>query len=665
MDRRRVPHPVTNRSCLDNDAFPRITTAFDESDETSSNQLYGHVIRRTFRKVLPNFSFLRPLKEGEVITADSALVFHELLPMVTWTEFSKPPFNLSFFLLCRYRTNAFKFFHELVSRWMVPGKRLNVVLFFAVDFRMPDVSNETYTIAEVKVRIESAEDLQVIRRNLPILETEARLGAASEYHAHRIMEIKGLSADEKTAMIHEYIAHLLQRRPKDFDFDIFSELQHFLVMCPDEFKTIREYRHMSRLISVLYLYRRAIRRAVESQPQRRHLLVKLMKARLHTPQKVVNVLGVLVAVNLLRDNELFEERHLTKAIEGKKLNIRPVAGSFMKTVRRNDPVTILYVEVEKVDGSEFTLGELRALRADLPHDLQGRIERRMHPIFMPQNEEEVMRHIVTLSSQLKYVRDLPQIVVTFAEQSDQNLAFTIILVRLWQSGMYSLQEQFATSDSFLEFIPDRIKQVGSLRKIYQKEANVFRICLEKAPFLRGDHSLDLYKARQVVVAELVRVLGEVRDYNGGMISKQNELFLALKESLIRSGKYHELLLENFFYSIHPVVMRSLLDPAAMEKLFLMLREIAESAKQHKEGRIWRIQEEEGLVYAVVRDDEGSMRIAVTRTVEQLDIPSFQLATTSIGSRDDAWIGYLYRCDDMDKRMRFGVALENALTELRA
>ena len=85
-------------------------------------------------------------------------------------------------------------------------------------------------------------------------------------------------------------------------------------------------------------------------------------------------------------------------------------------------------------------------------------------------------------------------------------------------------------------------------KKHRKEASVHRVKVPKEQFLRRDHSIDLYKARQTVVSEISRVVGEIRDYNGGMISKQNELLCSVKRLLGDMKNSDELLLENFFYS---------------------------------------------------------------------------------------------------------------------
>jgi len=59
---------------------------------------------------------------------------------------------------------------------------------------------------------------------------------------------------------------LFWKGPKDFDHDIFAQMQHFLVMCSEEFKGARDYAHMSRIIYVFYLFGESSWRQREKNP---------------------------------------------------------------------------------------------------------------------------------------------------------------------------------------------------------------------------------------------------------------------------------------------------------------------------------------------------------------------------------------------------------------
>lgn len=641
---------------VEDDFIPRITTVFDASTELPASQLYGDVIRRTIKRILPEAVFNSVDEERKQL---SLAKLRDLLPLITWSEFEAVPFNLSFYLLCNYRANAFKFFFELISRWLVPGKRLNVVLFFAVDFRFPDLSEEVYTIAEVMVRIDNHKDVETINRHLSMIGTEIRLGVSSYYHASRILEIKGLSSDEKITLIQENMAIVLRRLASVFDEDIYSEMQHFLVNSNEKFKNIHEYQHMSRIICFYYLFRKSLREKINLNPDKRHLNIKFLNTRLHLPHEIKKVLGVLIGVNL-GDHDFFEQKQLLRAIQTVIPNVEEVEDSFLVNVSRKDSIRILYIEVKKGDGSDFSIAEVKHLRRDLPSELKGRIERRLHPIFMPRNEEEIMRNIVTLSYQLKFIRDIPQVIISFDEQTDETITFTVIFLRILKQGVKSIQEEFKQANTFLTYFQDRSKIVGYLRKKYAKEATVFRVGLEQHQFLREDHSVDLYKARLVVVTELARIFGDIRDYNGGMISKQNELFRALNELLGGVAAYNQLLLENFFYSINPVVMRSVLEPLPLKILFLLLLDALEDGFIEHANYSIKFQQEAEILFMIITANDPSFKEFLKLSLERINPTQLELASVEVVVNELFCMGLLFRHPEKEKRLRFYTAVEQSM-----
>lgn len=641
--------------------LPPIQTVFDTQLANNPNSvIYHDAIRNALQKILPeNLQFDQ---EGDpCLLKEQRAQFHALLPFVTHTAVETLPANISFFALSKYRQNSFKFFFDMVSRWLVPGKRLNVVLIYAADFRMPEFSDEIYTLCEVMIRIETQAEFEEIMRNLPIIDTELHLGIPSSYYARRILEIKGLATDEKTALIQEHIAYLVNRLPEVFDYDVLTEMQHVLVVCRDEFKAPRDSKHLSRIISIQYLFRKGLKEAVKASPQKRHLNLKVIRARLNVGGKIKNVLGVLVAVNFLRDKEFLEKTHLLKAIKNYIPSIQDVENSFFSNRRGSENVCTLYLEVEKKNGEEFTHDEINILRRELQSDLKDRIEHLMHPVFMPSNEEEIIRNILSLSSQIKYLRDIPQVFTTFHEQTHANLFFTIILVRVLRGNSPSIQELFKNADTFLEYIHDRCQLAGSLRRKYKKEATVFRVKLSKEQFLRADHSIDLNKARQTVVKELAKIVGEIRDYNGGMILKQNELLSELKELLDQQEKfkYNNLLLENFFYSLTPVIMRSLLEPQALKTLFLMMLEEMEQGLGGKTHQL-KVFTKERFVFFMVKLEDRSLKEELSRAILKMQLHSSELANSYVSLYEIFYIGYVYRSDDPLKQKNFCETLQNVI-----
>jgi hypothetical protein len=631
-----------------------VSTLFDSAADMSKGLLYSDLIRTSLRKILPPDLFFSLRSKGEGSSEGDE---PDILPLIKWEIFGEAPINLSIFLLCRSRPNAARFFFDMISRWLLPGRRLNASSFFATDFQMHSWGEESYTFSEIALSVD-AEEKEMVLRNLAIIEEEIRLGVMSSHQASRILEMKGLSADERGSLIQESLATLARLRPQEFDSDLFVQMQHFLVTCRDEFKAARQPRHMSRIIALFYYFHKKLSRLIENEPHRRHIQLKLFKVRVQQPLGMRRVLALVTSVNFLKDNEVFEERHLAAALREHHPDVLIAAGSILINEDRAGKISTIYLEVAKRDGSDFAQEEISALRLSLPASIKRHIEHLLRPLFMPRNEEEVMRHIVTLSHQLKYTRDLPQVIISFDKQTDGELSFTVILLRLLHPGSRPISQLFESASTHVKFTLDRTRRVGLLRGRYPKEASVFKLTLSNQPFEREDHSVDLYKARQEVVHELQKRVGEVRDFNGGMLAKQIEVFMALKKLLGSISSRTELLLENFFHSLYPIEFRSMLAPAPLKALFeLFLR----SKEKSDASFLSQIQGSQVFVVMALCDAPATER--VFRMVSDLRLTSSQLVMLHLIDPEVTYLGYIYSCDEEPKQQLFIDQLRAAASPL--
>lgn len=654
IEKGKVASPSVRKGIL------TIEPLFDCSGKRCVNHYYKEIIYDVIDSIFP-CCFLIP--EGENVTEKTnelRKAFLELLPIFKVTPCQKPPSNVSFFSISPYRPNAFSFFFEMISHWLVPGKRLNVLLVYAVDFRFPDFGNDVYTLCEVMLHIDHNEEFEELRRNLPIIESEVRMGLPSSYYARRILEVKGVSADTKTAMVQEFIASLITRQPKEFDYDLLTEMQHVFVLYSDEFKAARKTRHLSRIIYVHYLFRKALRSAIEKASEKRHLSLKLMRATLHFQTGDRNVLGILVGINFLSDKEIFEERHLISAIQHSIPSAKVVEKSFLSNRHGSEHICTIYLEIEKADASNFTDDEIKLLRRVLPNDLKARIEHVMHPIFMPRNDEEIMRNIFSLSNEIKHWHDQPQVIISFEQQMRRTLFFTIILVRVRKPGSPSIQEVFQHSNTSLEYIHDRAKTVGYLRKKYAKEAVVFGVKIPKHQFLRKDFSIDLNLARQAVVKELVSVLGEFRDFNGGMITRQNELLFTLRKELDSCVSYNSLLLENFFYSLMPDAMRTVVEPEVLKILFLMLLESIKDTFFIGENYSVKVKTNSQHVFAIVKTDDPKLSDELNQALNQFEVHSGKLARSTVSVYEASYTCHIFFSHEPEQQQLFISTLNKTL-----
>ena len=629
-----MPSHLLERLNLKNE--PKCVVLFNEPVSETTHSAY-------IKEILRQHLFKELFEEGSFIFSK----FKEQIPKVVKSDLKTIPGEFSFFSVSRSRVNVFKFFYEMTGRYLSEGAPLNVIMIYAVDFMLPEFSNEVFTLSEVMCKVDEKSVEKLIERRFPLIQREILLGLASPYFAKKILELKGLSTEDKSGIIHAQTIRLIQKMPLHFNQDLITEMQHFLLICQEPFKQLRSCKSLIRIVCHHFLFRIQLLKSLEE----RYVCVKVIRLRVAT----CPVVGVIVGLNFLRDKEVFEQKQLLRAIQQLFPDIKYVEGSFVLNRRGSEPISTLYLEIEKEPN--FTTKELVLLQKELTKEIKNHIECLVQPVFMPRNEEEIMRNIMSLSNQLQFVRDLPQVFISFDQQSRTSLFFTLILVRLLRGDSKPIHEYFLEGQSFLNYIHDRVKTVGYLRKKHPKEATVFRVKFLKDDFLRGDQSIDLYKARQAVVFELKRLIGDFRDFNGGMISKQSELFSVLKTSLEEDKvRFNPLTLENFFYALNPVIMQTVLSIEVLKKFFKMFLETLQTGPSYE----LKVQEDEMCVYLIFLSNDLSLNEKLNLSLNTFQHQSAEVATFELFVNDIACSGFLFRSTHPLRRVEFVHKIESAL-----
>lgn len=614
------------------------------------------------------------------------------IPLVYSTNFEKHQKSLAVILICsaKHTHGVGRFMCDLFSRWLIPGKQIPIVNTRSLAFQFKYYPKESFFLNEVILNISELKDVALIKHNLPIVSKELKINILAVQHARHVISVKPLSleqkklliqenitslldrsakemepniyeymhqlinrfvAEEKVTQIKDQIAPLLDLKPTAFDRDIFSEMQQFVSQLKDTFTLSRDLKYLNRIISYHYIFRKVTGNAVSIDGEQRHVSTKVLRTTLKTETTVQPILGVLVCLNFLTDNEIFEEKHLLKAIQSILPNSQMIPTSSIIERRGNKKVRSVYLEVERLDKKAFTAEEIKELKKKIRLEVKNRVESLVHPVFVHRNEEEIMRSILDLSKQLKYIHDLPQVTVNFHKQTAFEISFIIIILRLKKSEERSLKELLHHSSTILNFYNHDVKIVGMLRKRYPKEAHVIEVRLQKKQFLRKDFSLDLYKARLCVISEITRLIGDVRDYNGGMIAKQYEILSALKDLLLQDGIHNDFLLENFFYSLTPNYMQSILSPLLLKKAFLMLLNVLEYEFQ-KELFFINHSFHEDYYILTVGSIKSSFKETINAVINDLISTDHDISYSWVNLYDITTIGFLFRYAHKSEYERF-------------
>lgn len=568
--------------------------------------------------------------QGEELTPD---LIAEKLPYIHFTDLNQGLSILAFDFLGFYRSDVTKFLIEMISRWLLPGRKLSLEAFSSTRFKFFEIEKQIYFAAKAVIFVESEEERSLIAYHIPNFLKEIRLGLDSFYHAKRILEVKGLSIDERTSFVQEKITSLIGRFPEQFDYDLFPLMQKFLLESSEEYKKGRSPDLLAQVIYTVYVFLRRLRERVEKVRYKRHLFLKMVRSKIQTLFGEKNVIGFFVGLNFLKENEIFDKRHLIKAVQKYFSEMCAIDASYFAQTDEEEGLLVFYIEMRKEALQDLTDEEIRFLKKELEKDLKGCIESLVRPVFMPRNEEEIMKYIVTLTNEIKFIRDLPQVVISFDEQTDRDLFFTVVLVRPLMPDTQALAEIFLPGKIDIQI--EKVKEVGFVRKRFPKEAAVLKVRLSNIAFLRDDFAVDLYKARQKIVRYLHETLGEIRDYNGGMIAKQEEVLESFEKLLNVHGEHNHYLIESFFHSLYPIEMRTTLALEPFKTLFFLFRRLLTSEQTF----IQKVEQE--ALYICVKVSDFKAKKNLLDAVQKLDIPNSELVKLLFSIQETGYIGFIY------------------------
>ena len=501
---------------------------------------------------------------------------------------------LSIYLKTEARPFVGRFFYEMLTKWFLAGRRVQMSFFL-----LTEVEGEILA----KVMMQNME----VFDHLELFRHEICLGLRSSYHATKILEMKGLSSREKTTLIQERLTDYLYRFPDQFDYDLLTLMQRIFSSVPESFISPRSPHSLARILTIFYAQQRKVNLWEEKGSSERLLLLKCFEAVVEFPFDRKKILGVAVTLNYTREYEVCGHRHVEEAVKALFPEAEVIEGSSVEY--REGGQQSIYIEVAHV------LSQKNLLKQELPFQIIQRIERLQKPLFAPRNEEDVLRNLIALSKQLKYVKDYPQVMISFDQQVDRELVFIVLITRIINKKAKPINFLIGSSG----FVLDRVRDMGAVRKKYVKEGSILRFLVPIAPFFRADQSVDLVRARSYVLGQLEQVVGEVRDFNGGTIAKSNEAYSRVLDLLGVDMTKHSLLIENIFHSTTPSFMRSVVPPEVFKTLFEMI------LSPPQEEMKYLIQD--GYLYVLVYD--SSEWKVVHEAVKQLNLGSAELLTLNL------------------------------------
>jgi len=594
-------------------------------------------------------------------TLQSALL--DKLPLIAWDSSKSIPGCITSTILCvaSKGDNTETRLESILKGWVVPGKSTQVLSQHSLYFQWNLFETTSFLVLQWTGLVENKSDMDIALSNLPSFTTQLVSALKNPVAFKNFFSHKPLLQDLKQAKIHEELVLLLQRFPHFFSVDLLSEMGRFLALAEKSFFEPRSSRLITKIISFHYLMRLNLTRLPSLYPEKRHVEVRFVKTDLNFYFGSKPVLGLIIGMSPLDNHEFFEESHISQAVQSLLPHLNTIKSSFYSYQKLDDPICTLYVEIEKKDGSTFSSKELQILKKGVGEELKRRVEKLVPSIFMHRNEEEVMRNILLLSQELKYLSDIPQVIISLDTQNLSEISFTVVLVRILKPNQLPIKKHFEMINAEMSFISDRTQQVGFIRKNYPKEANVFHLKIRKDPsLLRADYSVNFYLARNKATAILSEAIGPFRDYNGGMILKQGELFYQFQDSFSDVAQKNPELLENFFFSLSPIEAQATLPLFSLTTLFSQFLEAQKRDLSQKEDYFLRIEERQGQLFAMIRLQGKSFKEELNLALGNRELLSKSLIYNSIQIQGSLYTGLVLSYPEERKRQLFIEAIHEAL-----
>ncbi len=433
--------------------------------------------------------------------------------------------------------------------------------------------------------------------------------------------------------------NLLQRVVHRFyraiDSEIEKNLDRLVAMQESIFTAQREPKHLAKLSYSIYFVRKKLSKELALYPFKEHFDVRIFSSRLFFAFGSKSVLSILTHARLKDKYEIFDEEQILLIIKKIVPDVELVRNSLYIYQPPKDQIKTLYFEINKESGMGFSPEEIQRIKTILRLEIKFSVEQLVPQVFMIRNEEEIFKNILTLNREIRYVTDLPQVMISFDYQTSTTVSFIVILLRILKDQR-PLKNDF--TDAQVEFFPERCQIVRYLRKKYPVEANVFKLKLTKdRSMLRSDMSLNYYVTRQKISKILAEATGEFRDYNGGIIIKQRQAFATFREAYKKLDKIEPELLESFYYSISPLEAQATLPIKNAKTLFQLFLEAKASTLTKASDYFLKFQTNATHFFVMIRVPDEKLKKYIDLALSSLQ----QVVTINYRSQNTYLYGFLF------------------------
>lgn len=525
--------------------------------------------------------------------------FHKLneaIPLVELMPSDDDNTRTSVVVIARkeYSQGLALYFTQMVGAELHPTRALPITFFRSLSFKFIVKPKEQYYVMEAFVEVEKKEDLEAIRTHFETFQEKIRLAVLGVEHTRKVVMAKGQTLEEKRMILMENLLslskkliphqqvgffqdvqrvllkgihenaplkipdHLLpvvDESPQTFDPLIFQEVQKIFSFFEESFASKRPLNHLRKVVSYLYLFQKMMTYAVQTSPNKRRMSLKLLPFKLEK----VPTLSVMLAVNLSDRHEKIEEGDVAELTNKLLSPITLVPKSSITREEGKERIRTLYLEVQKKSKESFSPSEMKLLKKKLPKLILDHLTTPPKKARKIEGDEEILRHVLSLTNEINSIHHTPKMIIHYKSTSGGRAHFSVILARLQPESAAPLH--FSSSPK-LKIDKQERNVVGIIENRYIKEVYLFDVSLQEEESIAA--------MRHSILQTFKSYLPLIEDFNGGTHCRKYENLKKLKQLI--HPPINDQFVENYFYSISPNYMQSLLPPSILKRHFDLLLE---------------------------------------------------------------------------------------------
>lgn len=402
----------------------------------------------------------------------------------------------------------------------------------------------------------------------------------------------------------------------------------FLATSTEEFRSKYSRFYLTKIVNTFCVFEHDLKKS------NKKILFRLFKS------PVVNgVLGVALATKIT-ETEFLSKESLLRALSQFLPGIVTVPFQAYQFRDEEEGMLFMYQEIERKRGRGFLPSDIQKLKKHLAKELEESIAAFTPSLFLIRNEEEIFRNIVQMSREFNSADDIPQVTISFQEQTAKGfLRFSVVVVRLVKKNSPTLKQLSLHLPHTVQFIPEMSSEIGTYDKEISKQANIVTFEVEGSLFVRKNGSIDLREARAYVAKTLELMIGEFRDYNGGLFSKQYKHLKEIQETL---GDANKIFFESLFYAFTPSLFQTFVLPEAGLACATLFLEAKNYSLTPQKYYVLYKHHEKNFSLVVVKTSKEHLKNEISKAIANFSFPLHQFGYVAKYIDGEYYLGLIYQ-----------------------